>query len=142
MSIAKFKSKVLSFINGDASEGFEDGGNYISKKLETISASFKSSPTIISKDLTFHGDITAAGMIEIEGKIVGSINGGSIILREEGSIEGQVTVESASIRGRFKGDIKAKSINIFSTAEVVGTIEYEVISVEDGALVDGQFKMV
>lgn len=142
MSIARFKSKFLSVINGDSAEGMEEGGGYISKKLETLSASFKSSPTIIAKDLTFQGDIKASGMIEIEGKIIGSITGGSIILREEGSIEGQVQVESISIRGRLKGDLKAKSVNIFSTAEVVGTIEYEVISVEDGALVDGQFKMV
>jgi cytoskeletal protein CcmA (bactofilin family) len=142
MSIASFKSKLLSVINGDSADGAEDGGSYISKKLETLSASFKSSPTIIAKDLTFQGDIAASGMIEIEGKIIGSITGGSIILREEGVIEGKVQVESISIRGRLKGDLKAKSVNIFSTAEVVGTIEYEVISVEDGALVDGQFKMV
>lgn len=140
MSIASFKSKFLSILGGDSLEG-EDGG-FISKKLETISASFKSSPTIIAKDLHFVGDINAQGLIEIEGTIIGSINGGSVILREEGSIEGQVNVESISIKGKFKGDLKARSVNIFSTAEVTGTIEYEVISVEDGALVDGQFKMV
>ncbi len=141
MSIANLKSKILSLISDNSQEG-DDSGNYISKKFETLSASFKSSPTIIARDLKFQGDIVASGMIEIEGSVAGSINGGSIILREEGSIEGQVSVESASIRGKFRGDLKAKSVNIFSTAEVVGTIEYEVISVEDGALVDGQFKMV
>ncbi len=42
----------------------------------------------------------------------------------------------------FSGDIKANNINIFKNAEINGNIEYDSLSVEDGASIDGQFKKI
>lgn len=101
--------------------------------------SFNSTPTIIARNLTIDGQISSSGVIEIEGKVNGNIEAKSVILLENGIIEGEVTAESFSVRGRFLGTIKAKSVNIGSKAHVTGTIEYALLSVEDGACVDAKF---
>ena len=114
-------------------------GEILSKKLDALT-NFKSTPTIISRDLKIQGEIFSAGVIEIEGNISGTINGNSVILREEGSINGTIFAENFSIRGKFEGTIKAKNISIASKARVNGEIEYDILSVEDGACIDGHFK--
>lgn len=134
MSIASLKSKIISIAQSSNHD------NSIAKKLEVISAGFKSTPTIIARDLKIDGELISNGMVEIEGNIKGTIKGNSVILREEGYVEGVIMAESVSLRGTFEGTIRAKNISISSKAKVHGEIEYGSLSVEDGACVDGQFK--
>jgi cytoskeletal protein CcmA (bactofilin family) len=100
----------------------------------------KSMPTIISKDLIIDGDVVSLGLIEIEGQIKGSIKGNSVVLREEGFVEGTIVAESISIRGRFEGNISAQNISVSSKGKILGNIEYGSLEVEDGASIEGQFK--
>ncbi len=135
MSIANIKSKVISVAQSNSSND-----NSISKKLEVISSNFKTTPTILARDLKIEGEILSSGLVEIEGKIKGTIKGNSVILREEGFVEGTIIAETLNIKGSFEGTIKAQNINIASKAKVTGNIEYGSLSVEDGASIDGQFK--
>jgi cytoskeletal protein CcmA (bactofilin family) len=137
MPISSLKSKVSSIVQNGSSKD-----SSITKKLEVISNNFRSTPTIISKDLKVEGEIVSLGIIEIEGNIKGTLRGNSVILREDCLVEGTVIAETLSIRGRFDGMIKAKNISIANKAEVVGTIEYVSLSVEDGASIDGQFRKI
>ena len=135
MSLASLKEKILLITQGSSSND-----NSIAKRLEVISANFKSTPTILSRDLRIDGEITSSGLIEIEGNISGTIKGNSVILREGCFVEGTIVAESISIRGKFDGNIQAKNIDITSKAKITGTIEYGSLCVEDGASIDGQFK--
>lgn len=135
MPIASLKSKLTAVARGGASRD-----NSITRRLEMISSGFKTTPTIIARDLSVEGNLTSTGMLEIEGSIKGSIHGNVVILREESFVEGVITAESLSIRGRFEGSIKVKNLSISSKARVHGDIEYDSMSVEDGACIDGQFK--
>ncbi|MBU6140944.1 MAG: polymer-forming cytoskeletal protein [Proteobacteria bacterium] len=135
MQIANLKSKLISVAqNNSSSEGS------ITRRLEMLSSNFKTTPTIIAKDLTVEGSLTSSGVVEIEGNIKGLINGNYVILREGCFVEGSIISESLNIRGRFDGSIKAKNISISSKANVHGEIEYDSLIVEDGACIDGQFK--
>jgi len=129
MSIVKLKSKLNTVNN-----------NSVGKKIGAITSSLKSTTTIIARDLIVEGQVNSAGLIEIEGTIRGTINGNSVVLREEGVIEGLVYAEFLNIRGRFEGSIKAKNISVSSKAKIIGDIEYDSLAVEDGASIDGQFK--
>lgn len=131
MSIAKIRSKLNSVNN-----------NQVGIKLGAITANLKSTPTIIARDLTVEGQVDSKGLIEIEGNIRGTINGNSIIIREEGVVEGHILSEFLNIRGKFEGTIKAKNISVSSKAKIVGDIEYGSLAVEDGASIDGQFKKI
>lgn len=135
MSIANLKIKLAEVANGGP-----NGEISITKKLEKIGSShFKTTPSILARDITIEGNINSAGILEIEGNVKGTINGNSVILREECFVEGLIVSDSLSIRGRFEGSIKAKHLHISSKARVHGEIEYESLSVEDGAYIDGQF---
>lgn len=140
MPIANLKSKVNSMIQNNSSDN--DNNKSIGRKIETISANFKSTPTILAKDLRIEGDISSAGLIELEGFVKGNIKGNSVIIREGGSMEGELVAESLSVKGKFTGTIRAKNINISSKAHISGVVEYCSLSVEDGACIDGQFKQV
>ena len=137
MSISNIRAKL----NQATSAQTLSDGEVITKKLDVLT-NFKSTPTILSRDLKIQGEIFSAGVIEIEGNINGTINGNSVILRENGAIYGTVFAEYFSIRGKFEGTIKAKNISIASKAKVTGEIEYDILSVEDGANIDGHFKKV
>jgi cytoskeletal protein CcmA (bactofilin family) len=133
LSILKLFSSSLK--SGNNSELF-------SKSIEHMTSSLKSMPSIIAKDTNIDGDIKSSGVIEIEGKITGKINSNSVIIREDGLVEGEIIADSINIRGKFIGNIKSRTINIFSKAKIKGTIEYQSLSVEDGACIDGQFKQL
>lgn len=132
MPTADLQAKVVPISSGIANNNLTG-----KKDVKTI---VKSTPTILARDLKIEGTIGSSGLVEIEGVIQGTIIGNSVILREEGSINGQITAETLSLRGTFEGKIRAKSISISSKAKVLGEIEYETLSVEDGACIDGQFK--
>ena len=104
MSIANLKA-----VFSDLAKSSNSNDGSIGKKLESISSNFKSTPTIIARDLKIEGTIVGTGIIEIEGTIKGTINGNSVILREDGVVEGEVMAESLSLRGRFNGTIRAKN---------------------------------
>ncbi len=135
MSIANLKAKVVAIAQSNSSND-----NSITKRFEVISANFKSTPTIIARDLKIEGEITGPGLVEIEGSVKGTIRGGVVILREGSMVEGTIFADSLTIKGQFEGTIKAKNLNISNKARIIGNIEYESLSVEDGASVDGQFK--
>ncbi len=139
MLIADLKAKFFPSMTKQDNSNV-DNTKVISKKLESISANFKSTPTIISRDLRIEGEIISPGLIEIEGNIKGIIKGNSVILRENGVVEGIIIAEVLSVRGKFDGTIRAKNLNIAAKAKITGTIEYDLLSVEDGACIDGQFK--
>ena len=140
MPIANLKAKVNSLIQNNSSDN--DNNTSICRKIGSISANFKTTPTILAKDLKIEGEIFSSGLIEIEGFVKGNINGNSVIIREDGNMEGELMAESLSVRGIFTGTIRAKNVNISSKARISGLIEYCSLSVEDGACIDGQFKQV
>lgn len=114
----------------------------IAKKIEVMGANFKSTPTILARDLKIEGVVESSGLIEVEGYVQGKIISNSLIIREEGFVEGEIVADSLSLRGKFSGKINAKNITISSKSDIAGEIEYETLIVEDGASIDAKFKKV
>lgn len=136
MSISNIRTKTNRILK------VVDNSNDNQQKKPEILSNFKNTPTIISQEFRLVGEIFSGGVVEIQGLIDGTVNGNSIILREDGVINGTVIAESFSIRGKFDGKIKAKNVSIHSKAVVRGDIEYSSLSVEDGANIDGNFKKI
>jgi len=113
-----------------------------SKNTAKNSSSLKSTPTIIARDVCIEGEIRSTGLIEVEGKINGTINGNAVVIRESGYVEGTITAESVIVKGEINGNLNAKSVSVTSKAKVVGNIDYGSLSVEDGACIDGSFKKI
>ncbi len=100
----------------------------------------KGNTSIISKDLNIKGNLNSEGLLEIEGKIDGDINGNIITLRETASVSGNITAKTLNIKGKFTGIIKSERINISGKADIKGTLEYVSLCVEDGASIEGDLK--
>ncbi len=136
MSIANLKAKVVSITQSNKLSN----DNSVSKKLEVVTTNLKSTPTIIARDLKIEGDVYSSGVVEIEGFIKGTIKARVVVLREDGFVEGIIIADLLTIKGKFEGSIKAKNVNIANKAQIIGVVEYDSLSVEDGASIDGQFK--
>ncbi len=130
MQIAKLKNDNIVQITND------------NKKIMSKKNEGKATPTILSNDLEIQGDLISQGLIEIEGKVKGVIKGNSVIIREDGLVEGEIIAQNLNIRGKFQGNIRARSISVSSKAAINGNIEYSTLCVEDGASIDGQFKKI
>jgi cytoskeletal protein CcmA (bactofilin family) len=97
----------------------------------------------IGADFTVEGLVNSAGEVELGGSIKGPVNVKTLIIREKGSVIGEVSVESIEIQGFLDGKISAQNVVIGATGEVIGDIEFtENIRVEEGASLDGHIKKV
>jgi len=112
------------------------------KNASIKAQSIKSTPTIIARDVSFEGEIKSTGLIEVEGRINGTIKGNAVVIRESGFVEGTIIAESVVVKGEVSGNLNAKSVSITNKAKVVGNIDYGTLSVEDGACIDGTFKKI
>ena len=81
--------------------------------------------------------------LRINGKFDGDLTTkGTLIVGEGARVTADIDGEEVTISGWVKGDIKAtKMIALTSTAEVYGNVETPKISIEDGAIFNGQCKM-
>lgn len=103
-----------------------------SSKLPTV-------PTLISGDCTITGNIKKAHAIRIEGTLVGDIEAaGNVIVSGSGLVDGNVEAKSLIVFGHVRGDVTAlDSIEIKNSATVSGTLNAKKLSVERGAVYDG-----
>ena len=59
---------------------------------KSLAAPFKYTPSIISKDLLVKGELIGDGLLEVEGKILGNVDGGVVTIRESAFVEGDFVV--------------------------------------------------
>lgn len=98
--------------------------------------------SIISNNLTIKGDMLGNASVEIEGELIGKLVSQTATISEIGRVIGDIYADSVIIQGTVEGTVRARSISISSTANINGTIEYTRISVENGAIILGDFKQV
>ena len=99
-----------------------------------------SAPSIISRDMDIMGNLISEGTIDIDGRIEGNVKATQITIRKDGLIQGDLQADVIQVYGTVKGLVRAKDVHLFSSAKVEGSIMHEVLSMEEGAFVDGKFK--
>lgn len=77
----------------------------------------------------------------VEGRVEATMDSRFIQIAEQGSFDGNVTIDVAEIRGRFCGELTARDhLIVHSTGRVNGKIRYGKIIVHDGGEVSGDIK--
>ena len=91
----------------------------------------------------YNGTLTFQGAIRIDGVFTGAINSeGTLIVGHNASIEGTVRVGTVICNGKINGDIQAADkLMLNKTAVVTGTVISPVLSMEEGARLDGKLTM-
>ena len=94
--------------------------------------------TVIRDDVAVVGDLRTDGHIELNGRIEGTTNSRSILVREDGWIEGTVLADIAEIRGTVVGAVRAMTVIIGTHARVHGSIFHNSLTIEPGAQLEGR----
>ena len=97
----------------------------------------------IGADFTIEGLVNSAGEVDLGGSIKGPVNVKSLIIKEKGSVIGEINAEIVNVLGFVDGKVTAKKITVGATGEVKGDLEFtESLVVEEGARLDGNVKKV
>ena len=97
--------------------------------------------SLISETVSIDGTVNSSGAIDIAGLIKGPVFSQEIVIKETGSISGEIEAERIEVHGHLDGKISAQNVIIGSTGVVKGDIEFGVnLRTEDGADINGYIK--
>lgn len=93
--------------------------------------------TLIGSTSTLDGDFSADGRVRIDGKINGDVRiNGDLIMGETSLILGNVSANNIDTAGTVEGNVYCqKQLRLASTAKIIGDIQVEGLTIEEG----GQF---
>ncbi len=98
---------------------------------------------VLGRGSEFEGKLTFEGALRIDGKFSGEIfSDGTLIVGDGAVVKAEVSVASVVIQGQITGNIKAPNcIELHSSAHLVGNIFTPTLSVEKGAVFEGNSVM-
>ena len=104
--------------------------------------------SLIAEDVEIIGDVCFSGGIRIDGRVKGNVIARAaaegqtralLVLSDKGHIEGSVNCGDAVINGTVIGDLDVEHfLELQSNSRVSGTIRYEHLQMDVGAVVRGQ----
>jgi cytoskeletal protein CcmA (bactofilin family) len=91
----------------------------------------------------YQGQLTFKGTVRIDGRFVGVIcSEGKLILGKDAKVEGTITVNELVVHGALTGEIQVgKRSVLYQTAQVSGTLNTPLLTMEEGALLQGELLM-
>lgn len=101
---------------------------------------FKDAETIIGPSIKVKGNFQGKGDIVIEGMIEGSVKtDANLYVGNDAKVIANIESGDTSIHGQINGNIKCNGyLSIGSSAKIFGDIQYKEISIEKGAVINGQ----
>jgi len=94
--------------------------------------------SLLSADSKITGDLEFPGLVEVLGRIDGQVSADSVLIGEQGEVEGSITAKSIAIKGKVKGEIVGGFVTLHTGAKMSGEITYQQLVVESGAQVNGR----
>lgn len=114
-----------------------------SKKEQPIELNEQEISTVIGDGYIFTGELEGSSVIRIEGKIIGNVTVESgVVLGEKGIVEGDIITKNAIIYGTVNGNVKTTQLEIKKTGNVTGDISTTILEIEIGAQYNGNLNML
>ena len=116
----------------------------ISMFFKKSNRSQNSIETLLGADTQINGDVHFSGGLRVDGAIRGDVSEpnaspSTLILSENGSIEGAVTASKIVINGKVTGTVKAgQFIEMQSKARIIGDLHYKSLEMHTGAVIEGK----
>ena len=96
----------------------------------------------IGKGLRVKGEITGAGVLEVDGEVEGRVQLDQLVVHQGGVVNAEVAVREAVIHGRTSGQITVdKRLEVRASAQVDGDVHAPAVVVEEGAVFRGRVHM-
>ncbi len=105
---------------------------------------FKDAETIIGASVKVKGNFQGQGNIIVEGALEGSLKtNANLYIGEKAQVVANIEARTAIINGELRGNVKARGyLAIGETAKIFGDVHYGEISVDKGAVINGQLLML
>lgn len=97
----------------------------------------RTTPSVLSSDLTVSGNIRTDGDIQIEGTIEGDIRAHQLVIGETATIRGEIVGDEVVVNGRVIGRVRGLKVRLTASARVEGDIIHKTIAIESGAHFEG-----
>lgn len=100
--------------------------------------------TLVGANTHIKRDINFSGGIRIDGHVTGNITAtddehSTLVLSDEGSVEGKIKVANVIINGAVKGPIHSSEyLDLQVKARIYGDIHYTALEMRLGATIDGK----
>lgn len=100
--------------------------------------------TLIGAETRVEGDIHFKGGLRVDGSVRGNVGEsastpGTLVLSEQGRIEGAITVCQAVINGKVIGPVRANQyIELQTKSRVTGDVYYKSLEMHTGAVIEGK----
>jgi cytoskeletal protein CcmA (bactofilin family) len=93
--------------------------------------------SVLGADTSIKGDVAATADLHVDGKVEGDIACATLVQGESSEIVGGIRAECARLAGTVKGSVAARELVVLKTARLYGDVQYDTLTIEQGALVDG-----
>ncbi|OJH44489.1 MULTISPECIES: polymer-forming cytoskeletal protein [Paracoccus] len=97
----------------------------------------RTTPSVLSSDLTVVGNIKTQGDIQIEGTVEGDIRAHQLTVGESATIKGEIVGDDVIVHGRVIGRVRGLKVRLTASARVEGDIIHKTIAIESGAHFEG-----
>ena len=110
---------------------------------ESGEANIKDAETIIGQSVKVKGNFHGQGNIIIEGEVEGSVKTKNFLLiGDKAKIIADIQAKDANISGKITGNITVEGyLEIKSSAKIRGDVSASLISIEKGAILNGNCRM-
>ncbi|EFL51226.1 protein of unknown function DUF583 [Solidesulfovibrio fructosivorans JJ]] len=91
----------------------------------------------------YHGQFNFQGVVRIDGGVIGDIiSDGTLVLGEQGYVEGRIKVAELVSSGRIVGDVEAsRRATLFVRSSLSGNLLAPIVVIEEGAILNGLVRM-
>jgi cytoskeletal protein CcmA (bactofilin family) len=100
-------------------------------------------PCLIGSKVTVKGSISGNQDLIVHGRVEGRVGlENRLTVEEDGSVQAEVEVLEATVKGELKGEVVAsKAAILLPTARMVGNIRAPRVVIEEGARFSGNIEM-
>lgn len=100
--------------------------------------------SLVGVGTRIEGDIKFTGGLRVDGEIKGNVSApdkedSTLVLSEQGSIEGDIRVSHLVINGKVNGSLySSEFLELQPNARVTGDVQYNTIEIHLGAVIEGR----
>ena len=97
----------------------------------------------LGSDALFKGTLSFEGTVRIDGKFEGTVQtNDTLVIGETGDMQADIDVGILVCKGKLKGTVlAAKKIEMHPASKITGNVKTPAVSIELGAVLDGQLNM-
>lgn len=100
--------------------------------------------TIIGPSVRVDGNFKGEGNVSVEGMVSGSLKTNhNLTIGVHGKIKAEVEAGNLFLSGEIRGNVKVhEKTQLSKSAKIFGNLETKILSVEEGAIINGKCMMV